>query len=59
MSPTKEQDKTPERGLNEMEITSLLDKDFKVTVIKLITDLRKRIYDFSENVNKEIERVEK
>ena len=34
MFQTKEQGRTPERGLNEMEITNLLDKDFKVTVIK-------------------------
>lgn len=34
-------------------ITNLCDKDFKVTVIKMLTGLGKRISDLSEDFNKE------
>lgn len=30
LSPKKEQEKTPEINLNEMEISDLLDKEFKI-----------------------------
>ena len=52
MFQTKEQDKAPERGLNETEITDLLDRDFKITVINMLTDLQKTIDDFMENFNR-------
>ena len=39
MIQTKEQDKTPEKELNPMEINNLLDKELKVMVIKIIADL--------------------
>lgn len=38
MFQAKEQDKLPEKGLNEMEISILPDKELKVTVIKMVTD---------------------
>ena len=39
----KEQDKTPEEQLNEVEIGNLPKKDFRVMRIKMIQELRKRM----------------
>lgn len=41
MFQIKEQNKTPEANLNEMEINNLSDKKFKVMVIKILTYLGK------------------
>ena len=35
----KEQSKTPGRELNEMEITNLLDSEFKTLVIRILREL--------------------
>ena len=43
MSQVKEQDKTPEEQLSEVEIGNLLEKEFRVMIVKMIQDLRKRI----------------
>ena len=50
MVQTKVQDKTPQRGLNEMEIINLLE-DFKVTVIKMLTDLQNSTGTLREDFN--------
>ena len=39
----KEQDKTPEKQLNEVEIGNLPDKEFRVRIVKMIQDLGKRM----------------
>ena len=39
----KEQDKTPEKQLNEVEIGNLPEKGFRIMIVKMIQDLRKRI----------------
>ena len=39
----KEQDKTPEKNLKEMEIGNLPEKEFRITIVKMIQDLRKRM----------------
>ena len=49
---TKEQGKSPEKYLNESKLRNLLDKQFKVMVIKTLTDLRRRD-EHSKNFNKE------
>ena len=49
------QDRTPERGLNETEITNLPDKDFKIKVINMLMDLQKSIQDLREDFDKEKE----
>ena len=36
----KEQDKTPEQQLSEVEIGNLPEKEFRVTIVKMIQDLR-------------------
>ena len=44
----KEQNKTPERELNEMEITNLSDAEFKTVVIRMITELT----EYNNNIKK-------
>ena len=39
----KEQDKTLEKQLNEVEIGNLLKKEFRIMIVKTIQDLRKRV----------------
>ena len=43
MFQMKEQDKTPEEQLSEVETGDLPEKKLKVMIIKIIQDLRKRI----------------
>ena len=57
--PIQEQNKTPEKELNKMKINNLLDKEFKEMVIKMLTELGRRMDDHSENFNKEIENTRK
>ena len=53
MAQMKEQKKkTPEKELNKMEITSLLDAEFKTLVIKMLNELRGKIDDLGENFKK-------
>ena len=55
----KEQDKTPEKQLNEVEIDNLPEKDFKIMIVKMIQDLGKRmeakIEKMQEMFNKDLE----
>ena len=39
----EEQDKTPEKELNEMEIGNLPEKEFRIMTVKMIQDLGKRM----------------
>ena len=39
----KEQDKTSEKQLNEMEIDNLPEKEFRIMIVKMIQDLGKRM----------------
>ena len=43
MYQMKEQDKTPEKQLNEVEIGTLPEKEFRILIVKMIQDLRKRM----------------
>ena len=40
---TKEQDKTPEEQLSDVEIGNLPKKEFRVMIVKMIQKLRKRM----------------
>ena len=59
MYQIKEQDKTPEKQLNEMEISHLPDKEFRIMIVKMIQDLGKRmeakIGKMQEMFNKDLE----
>ena len=39
----KEQDKTPEEQLSKVEIGNLPEKEFRVMIVKIMQDLRKRM----------------
>ena len=48
----KEQDKTLEKEINKMEASYLPDTEFKALFIKLFNELRRRIDELSENLQK-------
>ena len=43
MYQMKEQDKTPEKQLNEVEIGNLPEKEFRIVIVKMIQELGKRM----------------
>ena len=55
----KEQDKTPEKQLSGVEIGNLLEKEFRIMIVKMIQDRRKRmearIKKMQEMFNKDLE----
>ena len=59
MYQMKEQGKTPEKQLSEMETGNLLEKEFRIIIVKMIQDLRKRmeakIKKMQERFNKDLE----
>ena len=61
MSWTKEQDKTPEKQLSEVDISKLPEKEFRIMIVKMIQDLRKRmearIKKMQEIFNKALEEL--
>ena len=61
MHQMKEQDKTPEKQLNEVEIGNLPEKDFRLMIVKMIQDLGKRmeakIEKMQEMINKDLEEL--
>ena len=48
----KEQDKTPEKQLTEMEIGNLPEKEFRIMIVKMIQDLGKRMEAKIEKMQK-------
>ena len=52
MSQIKEWDKATARYISKEEISNIPDREFKVMVIKILTELKKRIEDISETFNK-------
>ena len=61
--PYEGQDKTPEKQLNEVEIGNLPEKEFRITRVKMIQDLGKRmeakIEKMKEMFNKDLEELKK
>ena len=59
MLQMKEEDKNPQEQLNEEEIGNLPEKEFRVMVVKMIQNLRKRLGSQIEKIqkmfNKELE----
>ena len=57
----KEQDKTREKQLNEVEISHLPEKEFRIMIVKMIQDLGKRmeakIEKIQEMFNKDLEEL--
>ena len=63
MYQMKEQHKTPEKQLNEVEICNLPEKQFRIMIVKMIQDLGKRmeakIETMKEMFNKDLEELKK
>ena len=53
----KEQDKGPEKQLNEVEIGNLPEKEFRIMVVKMIYDPRKRMEAQTEKRQKVFQRT--
>ena len=51
MFQTKEQDKTPEEELGEVETGNLLGKEFRVMIVKMIKELGRRMNAQSEKLD--------
>ena len=60
MYQMNEQDKTPEKQLNEVQIGKLPEKEFRIMIVNMIQDLRKRmeakIEKMQKTFNKDLER---
>ena len=61
MYQMKEQDKNPEKQLNEVVIGNVPEKEFRIMIVKMIQDLRKRMEakmeKMQETFNKDLEEL--
>ena len=61
MYQSKEQDKNPEKQLNEAEMGNLPEKEFRIMIVKMIQDVGKRMEAKIENMqevfNKDLEEL--
>ena len=57
MSQMKRQDKAPEKQLNEVEIDTLPEKEFRIMMVKKIQDLKNRIEKMHETFTKDLEEL--
>ena len=61
MYQMKEQDKTPEKQINEVEIGNLPEKEFRIMIVKMIQELGKTMEAKSEKMqemfNKDLEQL--
>ena len=53
----KEQGKTPPDLTNEEEIGSLPEKEFRITIVKMIQNLGNRMEKIQETFNKDLEEL--
>ena len=51
MLQTKEQEKSLKTKLNEMKISYLPEREFKIVVIKILTKVRRAMHEQNENFN--------
>ena len=49
MTQMKEQIKTPEKELNKMETSRLLDKEFKTVVVRMLSELGEDLKHIKKN----------
>ena len=56
-SQLKEQEKSPERTNEEIELITLPEPEFKKSVNKMLTGLRKSINRNADHCNKELETI--
>ena len=55
----KEYDKIPSNQMKEEEIGSLLIKEFRIMIVKMIKNLENRMKKMEESINKDIEEIKK
>ena len=55
MSHMKGKDKTPEKQLNEVEISNLPEKEFRIMIVKMIQDFGKTTEKIQEMLIKDLE----
>ena len=55
MSHMKGQDKTPEKQLNEVEISNPPEKQFRIMIVKMIQDFGKTMEKIQEMLIKDLE----
>ena len=53
----REQGKTPEKKLNEVEIGNLPEKEFRIMIVKIIQDVRKRMEKIQELFTKDLKEL--
>ena len=53
----REQNKTPEEQLSEVEIGNLPEKEFGVVIVKMTQDLLKRMEKIQEIFNKDLQEL--
>lgn len=53
MFQTKEQNKSPEIKLYEIEISELPNREFKIAVIKMFTEIKRAMYEQTKNFNRD------
>ena len=56
-SQIKEQDKTPEKQLNVVEIGNLPEKELRIMIVKMIQDLGKTMEKVQEMFTKDLEEL--
>lgn len=49
----KEEDKSLKKDLNKMEVNNLPDKQFKVIIIKMLINLRRKMEEHNKKLNKD------
>lgn len=49
--------KSPETDAKELEVYELLQKEIKLTIMKIFNELRKLMYEQNKNLKKEIENI--
>ena len=57
MYQMKEQEKTPGKQLNEVEIGNLPEKEFRIMIVKMIWNLDNRMEKIKETFNKNLEEL--
>ena len=57
MSQVKGQDKTSEKQLNEVEIGNLPEKEFRIIIVKMIQDFKKRMEKMWQLFTKALEEI--
>ena len=53
MFQPKEEDKSLKKDLNKMEVNNLPDKQFKVIIIKMLINLRRKMEEHNKKLNKD------